>query len=213
MKRIISFFLPKESAFFDFLSREAENAGRTCRALLSLVDDYSRLSYEQKAERVETIRELEHKGDDINREVVESLHTTFLTPIDPEDIHGLASLLDDVTDLTANIGKKLLHYRVKNVPISLKTQLHIACEQIYEIEKAIHRVKKGEKIGEERTKIFKLERKADEIHFREMENLFVNVSDNAEVIKLKDLYETAEELTDKAKGIATLLDAVVMKNA
>jgi uncharacterized protein Yka (UPF0111/DUF47 family) len=213
MKRIISFFLPKETVFFELFEKEAQNCLEGAEALKDFLEVYGKLSQEQRKKKLAEVKAFETKGDDITREIIDHLHTTFITPIDHEDIHELAVRLDDSVDLVDILAKKIIYYKLKKIPEPLKKQMCISCEQLAEVKKEIKKLREGKTITEEHKKIYALETLADTIHSMAMEELFDNHPDPLEVIKLKDLYETAEHLTDKAQHISIILDGIVIRNA
>ena len=213
MKRIISFFLPKEVVFFDLFEKEIKNSIRASEELKVFLNDYHKLGPAERRKRVSHIKDLEHEGDSITREIIENQHTAFVTPIDHEDIHELAVRLDDSVDMVDTLAKKIIYYKLKRIPEPLKKQIHILCEQLKEVEKEVLKLRHGGKIKEEHKRIHELETIADAVHNEAMEELFDNHTDPMEVIKLKDLYESAEQITDKAQHISIILDGIVIRNA
>lgn len=213
MKRIISFFLPKETIFFELFEKEAQNCLDGAEALADFLEKYGKLTPDQRKKKMAEVKAFETRGDDITREIIENLHTSFITPIDHEDIHELAVRLDDSVDLVDIISKKIIYYKLKKIPEPLKKQVAISREQLTEVKKEICKLKEGKKITEEHKRIHALETLADTIHSMAMEELFDNHPDPLEVIKLKDLYETVEHLTDKAQHISIILDGIVIRNA
>ncbi len=213
MRRIISFFLPKEIIFFDLFEKQAQNALEASEALQKFLNEYESYGNSGKKDWLERINKFEKRGDEITREIIDTLHSTFITPIDHEDIHELAVRLDDAVDLVDVLTKKIHYYKLKKIPPTLKKQVDISCEQLSEVKKEILKLRTRNKITEEHRKIHALENLADTVHSEVMIKLFANKPDPLEVIKLKDLYETAEQLTDKAQHISIILEGIVIRNA
>ena len=213
MKRIISFFLPKEVIFFDLFEKEVRNSVCASEELRKFFNEYDHLRPAERRKRAQRIKDFEHEGDSITREIMENLHTAFITPIDHEDIHELAVRLDDSVDMVDTLAKKIIYYKLAKMPEPLKKQVEILCEQMKEVEKEIAKLRHGGKIKEEHKRIHELENVADVVHGNAMEDLFDNQKDPMEVIKLKDLYESAEHITDKAQHISIILDGIVIRNA
>ncbi|MFH1448073.1 MAG: DUF47 family protein [Candidatus Micrarchaeota archaeon] len=212
MRRVISFFLPKEAIFFELFEKEIQNSLSASRELLDFMENYHRFNNGERRKRVGRIKEYENAGDDITKQIIDNLHSTFITPIDHEDIHELAVRLDDSVDLMDTLAKKILYYKLKKMPLTLKQQLRISCEQLEEVKKEVIKLKLGKKISEEHKKIDELENRADDIHSKAMEELFEKKRDAIDVIKLKDLYENAEQITDKAQHISIILEGIVIRN-
>lgn len=100
--------MPKEEKFFDLFKDSAKNLLKGAEALKDLVNNYQEVE-----EKVRRIKEIEHKGDEIIHEIIDKLNKTFITPLDREDIHLIASELDDVLDAIEGISSRLLSFKIK----------------------------------------------------------------------------------------------------
>jgi hypothetical protein len=217
MKRIKEFFLLKDDAFFDMLFNLSECSYNCALAFESFVQDYEKLDAGQRGVRLRTLNGYEKDGDVLVRTISEELYRNFITPIDREDIHALASNLDTCIDLMEDIGKKFIYYRIDATTPDMMAQAHIVTQQVKEIKTAIGSLKASKNITSEYQKVFELEEQADFIYERAMSELF-DPADEAlsanplQVIKLKDLYDELEELADLNQRLAAIIEAIVIKH-
>ena len=129
MKRVIDFLIPKEDKFFDMLSQQAANA-LDCRVKFNeLITNYEEIEPAKKDELVREIKDLEDKGDHLTHDVIEGLNTTFITPIDKEDIHKLTILLDDMVDGMDEIATILSLYKIEKMTQHMQELAEIAVKR------------------------------------------------------------------------------------
>lgn len=217
MKRIKEFFLLKDDLFFDLLFKLAQCAHDCSKDFEILVRDYEKLDQKQKKERLNALARHEKYGDAIVRNISEDLYRHFITPIDREDIHELASNLDTSIDMMEEVGKKFFYYRIDATTPIMKRQAEIATAQIREIRNAMESLRSSKSIKGEYLKVFELEDEADEIYEKAMIELFDPgdqklACDALRVIKLKDLYDEMEDLTDLNQKLAAIIEGVVIKH-
>lgn len=213
MKRILDFFLPRERKFYDLLLACSQNSLSAAEKLREFMQGFSSYSEKELVLNSEQIHDLEKKGDEINRQITRELHSTFITPIDREDIHTLANLLDDQADLIDNVTKKLTYYQVKEIEPLMIKQMDLAIEQLHELHSAIEKLEHGHSIEHHHNRVIALEDEADIVHRKAISKLFSDSVPAVEVMKLKDIYETLEILTDKNQHVAIVLESIVIKHA
>lgn len=213
MSRVFDFLLPREEKFYDLLTAQAQTSLKAAEKLEELIGAYNGLSIPERRKRIQHIRDLEAQGDKETHALIDKLHTSFITPIDREDIHELAVLLDDQVDYVDNVGKKLATYHVRKLPASFLAQVAIAHKAIREVHEAVLLLRTPQRIRTHLVKIHEFEEQADAVFAKAMEALFENGADPLEVIKLKDVYETAEAIADNAQAVAVLLEGIVVKHA
>ena len=140
------------------------------------------------------------------------LNQTFLTPIDPEDIHRLASRLDDVLDMIDAVVGRLVMFKLATLPPAVSTLATIieACSRA--TVKAISAMARGDPVAEHLIEINKLENEADRVNRQALAELFANEKDAIELIKLKEIYEMLESATDLCEDVANVIESVVVKN-
>lgn len=168
---------------------------------------------EQMASAATRIRSLEQRGDELIHDVVNRLNSTFITPLDPEDIHSLASHLDDVLDGIEETAHCLVAYKVEKIPQVLEEMCGIVIACAEELRKAFEALSENKPMVEQCIEINRLEDTADELFRRAISALFDNEQNPITVIKLKEIYETLEQTTDRCEDVADVLQGVVVKNS
>ena len=162
------------------------------------------------------ITELEHHGDNITHRIMERLHSTFVTPIDREDITQLANRMDDVMDFIEGAAVAMLIYGVDRPTQRAKELADILVRVTTEISEAIPRLRRRnqlKKIPEYCIEINRLENEADEVIRTALAELFHDHVDLADVIKWREIYEHMETATDRCEDIANVLEGVTIKRA
>jgi len=162
---------------------------------------------------------VEKEGDDYTHRVYEQLNKSFLTPFDREDIHSLASHLDDVLDYIYAVSKRFQWYKPKPKKVGLyESFVAVINEAGKEIEIAVMSLnnpsKNREKILESCIKLNTLENKADDIFYEQMSHLFENKADDKflEIIKNKDIFQTLEKCADAAEDVSDIIKTILIKN-
>ncbi len=202
--------IPHETKFFDMFEEIAGNLVEGAKALSDLLDHYD---YERMPLAVEKIKEIEHRGDDMTHRILVKLNQTFITPFDREDIHLLASSLDDVLDFIFAASDRLLNYKIMQPSPSAKVLAGIILKQAEELRKAVSLLNKNGKLLAHCVEVNRLENEADQVSREAIGRLFDNSYDPITLIKLKELLEILEEASDKAEDVANVLETVVLKSA
>jgi predicted phosphate transport protein (TIGR00153 family) len=165
-------------------------------------------------ERVRLLKEIEHRGDEMTHNILTKLNQTFITPFDREDIHQLASSLDDVLDFTYAAGVRLTMYKIISAPEAAPKLADILVRQTDQLSQAMGRLEKNhDHVLENCVEINRLENEADQVARTAIAVLFDKEKDPISLIKLKELFEVLETATDKAEDVANVLEAVVLKSA
>jgi predicted phosphate transport protein (TIGR00153 family) len=208
---------PKRAIFFELFNQHAERIVEAARAFSSLVANYNdphlRAKYNQDVDKAE------RSADRYTHEVNRLIHTTFITPIDREQIHGLINLMDDVADLIQDSAETMALYDVRHMTdeISRLTDLSVkCCERVQDAVKLLARI--GEPaVAESALKtceeIDRLESDADRVMRAAMSKLFREEADVREIIKLKAIYELLETITDKCEDVANQIEGIVLENS
>lgn len=199
-------FLPREEKFFNYFLGQVHLISEASVLLVEGV----RNGMEESARK---ISDLEKKGDELIHEIFHKLNQTFITPLDPEDIHKVASHLDDVLDGIEEVAHKLVAYRIKPAP----PPVHQICEIIHScsksLELAFEALSKEKGLLEHCIEINRLEDNADQVTRQALAELFDNETDAIRLIKLKEIYELLEITTDYCEDVADALQTVVVKNS
>ena len=178
------------------------------RALVNLFADYRDVDA-----KIEEIRRIEHKGDEMTHSIMRKLNQTFITPFDREDIHTLASSLDDVVDFINAACARILMYRITNPPPEAGALARLILAQSEELQKAVTNLQKSDDVLAHCVEINRLENEADQVSRVAIAHLFDKEKDPITLIKIKELLEFLETATDKAEDVADVLETVVLKNA
>lgn len=200
--------LPKEEKFFALFEQQAQCIAEAAKLLSASI--YA--GGAQLGAVAAQIRDVEHKGDEITHEIMTRLNQTFLTPIDPEDIHRLASRLDDVLDMIdAAIGRMVL-FKMTYLPPAVATLAQIIESCSRSIVKALDAMARGDHVGDHLIEINQLENEADRVNRQALAELFDTEKNAIELIKLKEIYEMLESATDLCEDVANVIESVVVKN-
>jgi predicted phosphate transport protein (TIGR00153 family) len=200
--------LPKEQKFFVLFEQQAQCIAEAAKLLSASI--YSGVA--QLGATAAQIRDVEHKGDEITHEIMTRLNQTFLTPIDPEDIHRLASRLDDVLDMIDAVVGRLLLFKLTALPPAVSTLAEIIESCSRAIVKAVTAMAHDEPLMEHLIEINQLENEADRVNRQGLAQLFDTEKNAIELIKLKEIYEMMEDATDLCEDVANVLESVAVKN-
>jgi predicted phosphate transport protein (TIGR00153 family) len=204
----MSRFIPRETKFFDLFADMANNVITGARQLRDLLQNYTDVSA-----GVQRIKGTEHKGDEIAHALFVKLNSSFITPFDREDIHTLASSLDDVLDYINAAADRLTTYKITNPPEAAVELATIILRQAEELAKAVALLEKGDALIEYCVEVNRLENEADGISRHAIGRLFETETNPIQLIKHKELLEVLEMATDKAEDAANVLETVVLKSA
>ena len=167
---------------------------------------------ERLDELVAAIKQLEHEADGLTHDVIEKLDTSFITPIDREDIHLLAGRLDDVIDLIDGTARRAQMFRVKEVNRPAADLTAILVRACGAIEGAVTSFKKTKIVIQTSAVVKHLEEEADALYHEAMGRLFDGHPDALEVIKWKELYDTIERAIDQCEDVTNTLESIALKN-
>jgi predicted phosphate transport protein (TIGR00153 family) len=200
--------IPRGVKFFEMFAEMSGNLTRGARLLRDLLGDY-----ENVEARVQEIHDVEHIGDDMTHAVLTTLNQTFITPFDREDIHRLATSLDDVLDYIHAAAERLTMYKITSAPQAAHRLAQIIVQQTEELAKGVAHLEKNDNVLQYCVEVNRLENEADEVARNAIGRLFDIEKDPIRLIKLKELYEVLETATDKAEDAANVLETVILKNA
>jgi predicted phosphate transport protein (TIGR00153 family) len=203
---------PKNDIFFDLFDKSASNIREAGHLFLAMVQNYTDI--EAKAEH---LKEIESKGDAITHEIIERLNSSFITPIDREDIYALAGDLDTVLDEIEGAGNRMVLFGVDKPTLECIELVTIVAEAGDLIEKAIKNIRHFKGLQEFIIQIHTLENKADRISRAVTAKLFHECGstpkDAIELLKWKEIYARLEHTTDRMEDVANVIEDIVMKHA
>ncbi len=201
-------FIPKDGAFFELFRKDAHNMIEGSRLLKAMMEDFR-----NPVDQAKRIKDVEHVGDEITHDIARRLNQTFITPIDREDIHALASAIDDILDLVHAVADRFVVYKVAT---PTETALKLA-DILYRASVAVG----GgvERLGQPLANINEcckdintLENEADRVTRDAISALFEAEKDPILVIKWKEIYENFEEGTDRCEDVADILERIALKH-
>jgi predicted phosphate transport protein (TIGR00153 family) len=203
--------LPRDERFFDLFTSVAALNVEAAKALVELF----KAPPEKRAYIVESIKRLEHQADQITHELVTRLDRSFITPLDREDIHFLASRLDDVLDRIDGTARRTAIFRAETAPegaIILAEVISRATQQLLEAVKVLEKGKAGVVISA-CIEVKKLEEEGDAAYSEWLGRLFDEEKDPIALMKWKEIYDTLEKTLDQAEDVANILESIAIKHS
>ena len=201
-------FMPRDGDFFGLFRRQSENIVGGAKAFVELLERYTGVP-----EQVQSIKAIEHNGDEITHLIFRKLNQTFITPFDREDIHELASTMDDVIDLIDAAASRFVLYRVSQIRPGSKELAKVLCAATVELNEAIHALESPDKALHRVIEINRLENESDRICRTLIARLFEEENDPVEIIKWKEIFEVIETAVDKCEDVSNVIESVILKNA
>ena len=200
--------IPRDEAFFELFKNAAHNMIEGSRLLKEMMEDFR-----DPAEKAKRIKDVEHIGDGITHDIARKLNRTFITPIDREDIHDLASALDDILDMVEDIADRFVLYRV-TAPTDIAVKLSdILYQSAVEVGATVALLGKPHPdVNECSVRVNSLENEADRVSRDAISLLFERETDPMSVIKWKEIYENFEAGTDRCEDVANILERIALKH-
>jgi predicted phosphate transport protein (TIGR00153 family) len=208
-------FMPQEGKFFDLFNAHAKEIIRGADALVALMSALNRSAAEAHA-HAKAIDTIEARADDITRETIALLHSTFITPLDRDEIHQLISQMDDVLDTIQDAARTVTTYDIRYATPEAIRFAEIIRASAVKLEQGVallDDMDNAEAILAAAREIDKLESEADQVLREAMSKLFREEPDVRELIKLKAIYEFLETVTDHCDDVGNLLEAIVLENS
>jgi hypothetical protein len=200
---------PRDEKFFQYLEQHSDRIYDAATALREGVEQGA----SAMAINAGVIKRLEHDADEITHKILTRLHATFVTPIDPEDLHAIITAMDDVLDAIEDVAFRLTAYRIDPIPRGMSEFAQIIHAASMRLQMAIQKLRVGKPLQEECIEINRLENTADDLVRRLVTNLFESGMDAIAVMKHKEIYEFLELAVDKCEDVADVLQTVSVKNS
>jgi predicted phosphate transport protein (TIGR00153 family) len=200
--------IPRDEQFFDLFNQLAEHLKTAAALLGQLFADPGRT-----AEFVKLIKDVEHQADVLTLSINTRIDKSFITPIDREDIHLLASRLDDVIDRLDGTARRVVMLHINEVREPAKQMASVICQAAEHIATAVKAIKVPALVSAQAAEIKKLEEEGDAIYHDAVGALFAGSPDPLEVIRWKEVYETLEIAIDLCMGVANAVHSISIKNA
>jgi len=199
--------IPRDEQFYDLFQQLAGRLSRAAALLNQLFREPQR-----RAEHVQAIKAAEHEADGITHEIIDRLDRTFITPFDREDIHALASKLDEVVDLLDGAARRVEIFQITEVHPPAVRLSEVVVRAAAQIEDAVRHMKDGKIVSVKAFELKKLEEEGDAIYHESMGALFQREHDAITVIKWKELYDKVEDALDQAEDVTNVLQSIALKN-
>jgi predicted phosphate transport protein (TIGR00153 family) len=201
--------IPREVRFFDLFDQQSEHITKAAALLHEMVHNFG-----DARAKMHLIKEVEHQGDAVTHEIVKRLNTTFITPIDREDIHALATRLDDVLDYIEASSERLVVYRIKEPTSACRAMAEVIVKTAASMNDAIKCLRTMDRgFHEHAVEVNRLENAADNLLRDSLAALFQEQGDPIEVIKWKEIYETMEIVTDRCEDVVNVIEGIILKMA
>lgn len=158
------------------------------------------------------IKQVESECDSLTHQIIQRLNRTFVTPIDREDIHGLAKSLDDVMDAidaAANVARR---YRIATMRYGARELASLIWQSTMQVKVAVEALERRNAVHERGVEVNRLENAADDVHDEALRRLFEEERDAITVIKWKEMLDLLEEATDRCEDVANVLETIVVKH-
>jgi hypothetical protein len=205
--RAVVSLVPQKREFFVLYSRAARNTVAIAQALLELLEEFPR-----GEGLLRDIKDLEHEGDRLTREVVDLLNRTFVTPFDRDDMYELASALDDICDHIDEAAGNIAGYGVTEIRPFAKEQAQVILRSTQKLSEAVERVDGFKNADRQLNELRDLEDEGDRLNREAVSQLFKTETDALVVIRWKDIHEQLEEAVDACENAADVLEAILVKN-
>ena len=200
--------MPRKSIFFTQFQQHAENSKEAAEALARLLEDFTDVE-----RKVRDIHAIEHYGDKLTHEIIRELNETFVTPLDREDIIGLASRLDDVADLCNDVAELIHLYKVRSIRPGAVRQAKTLVAAATQLVEMMRNLEKLAGLEEHWIKLHTYENEGDDMFRDAVAELFASERDAIEIVKWKDIFEHIEFAIDRCEDVANIVETIKIKHS
>ncbi len=213
LNSFLKIFMPKNKIFYELFEKVADNVSKMGSQLRDIVAEPD---FDKRAGLILQVEDLEHANDELTHNIFTELGRNFITPFDREDIHYLATSLDDIADYIYAAAKKINFYRVNPNDTGMQKFAELIEQGAQQIKIAVTELrdmKNMRKITEALVKINSIENQADDVFDFSIEKLFNTEPDAKEVIKKREIYQVMEIVTDKCEDASNVIESIIIKYA
>lgn len=213
ISKFFQVIVPKQKVFFELFEKSAENLVKSAELFKKLMS--TKDIYERETLFVQ-IKECETTGDNIIHEIFDDLNRTFITPFDRDDIHELASSLDNVVDYIDSASQKVKLYKPKTYMEEFHTVAGLildASKEVLKIMQGLRNLKNPDECLTACIKVNEIENKADIVYHYALSRLFEKEKDAIELIKMKEIMQALERAVDSAEDISDVVKTILIKRA
>jgi predicted phosphate transport protein (TIGR00153 family) len=213
LNSILKIFLPKDRVFYQLFENVADVLVKMGEKLKEVVNEPD---FEKRGKLIKEVEDMEHTNDDYTHQIFTELGKNFITPFDREDIHYLATALDDIADYIQASAKKINFYKVNPNDIGIQKMadvIALGCVAVHNAVTELRNMKNMRQITDALVAINSIENQADDIFDMSIERLFAEEPDAKEVIKKREIYQVMEIVTDKCEDAANVIESIIVKYA
>ncbi len=213
LNSLFKIFQPKDRVFYSLFEQVADNVEKMGKKLREVVGS---AKFEDRAVIITQLEQLEHENDELTHQIFTELGKNFITPFDREDIHYLATAIDDVADYIYGSAKKINFYKVDPSDQGIQKMAEVIELATISLKIAVMELRNMKNVGNitnALVKINNLENQADDIYDLSIERLFADEVDAKEVIKKREIFQVMEIVTDKCEDAANVIESIVIKYA
>ena len=213
LNSIMKIFMPKDKVFYSLFEQVAYTVEKMGKMMKDVVTEPD---FDKRAALIAQIEDLEHVNDDFTHKIFTELGRNFITPFDREDIHYLASALDDIADFIFASAKKINFYKVNPNDQGIQKMADLieqGCTHIKSAVLELRNMKNMRQITDALVKVNSIENQADDIFDMSIDRLFETEPDAKEVIKKREIYQVMETVTDKCEDAANVIESIIIKYA
>src|SRR3954469_10438140 len=211
LNSIMKLFMPKDKIFYSLFEEVAVTVAKMGKAMKEVVAEPD---FDKRAAVISRLEDLEHINDDYTHKIFTELSRNFITPFDREDIHYLASALDDIADYIYSSAKKINFYKVNPNDNGIQKMADLIDQGAEQIKNAVFELRNMtnmRKITDALVKVNSIENQADDIFDMSIDRLFETEPDAKEVIKKREIYQVMEIVTDKCEDAANVIESIIIK--
>jgi uncharacterized protein Yka (UPF0111/DUF47 family) len=205
--------MPKDKVFYSLFEEVADSVAKMGSLLKAVVAEPD---FDKRAALILQVETQEHINDEFTHRIFTELGRNFITPFDREDIHYLASALDDICDYIYAAAKKINFYKVNPSDPGIQKMADLIEQgsvQIRDAVRELRNMRNMRTITDALVRVNSLENQADDVFDMSIERLFENEPDAKEVIKKRDIYQVLEIVTDKCEDATNVIESIIIKYA
>lgn len=213
LNSFMKIFMPKDKIFYTLFEEVADNVSKMGKTLKEVVTEPD---FDKRAAIISRVEDLEHQNDELTHRIFTELGRNFITPFDREDIHYLASALDDICDYTYATAKKINFYKINPNDAGIQKMADLieqGCDHVRTAVRELRNMRNMRNITDALVKVNSIENQADDIFDLSIDRLFDTEPDAKEVIKKREIYQVMEVVTDKCEDAANVIESIVIKYA
>jgi predicted phosphate transport protein (TIGR00153 family) len=210
---ILKFFLPKDRVFYTLFEEVATTLVQMGEIFKNAMNEED---LNKRDEMLRKLEEMEHKNDETTHQIFIELGSNFITPLDREDIHYLATSLDDIADYIWGAAKRIVNYQIDDKSNTIQAFAEIICKSIKAINTSIYGLRGMKNLRDITSScviVNSLENDADNLLDTAMLSLFSSNISAVELIKQKDIFQMLEVVTDKCEDAANVVESIIIKYA